>query len=144
MKNNIYRTFLAILFIASLPVVSNAQCDDEDFMDDCAELLGEYMFVKSFNVEHSKQDQESEFSYVFSKGTSYVITICDQNTGTDKMVVELYDRNRKLVASNYLKTKKTFYPKIGYPCQATGVYYMKYKFKSGEPSCGVSIIGFKK
>ena len=144
MKNKYINLVFAFVILFTNPFVTNAQCDDEDFLDDCAEMLGEYVFVKSFNIEQSKQNEITEYSYVFSKGTSYVLTICDQNSGEDKMIVELYDRSRKLVASNYDKRSKKFYPKIGYPCSATGVYYMKYKFKSGKPSCGVSIVGFKK
>jgi len=135
--------YLLIVLMILLPIISIPQCNDEDFLDGCAELLSDYIFVKSFNVE-LVSDMNKEFSYVFSKGTSYVITICDQNSGNDKMVVELSDRNHKMVATNYIKSKKTFYPKIGYLCQATGVYHMKYNFPSGVSSCGVSIIGFKK
>lgn len=136
---------LISVFIVSLkPLSVSAQCEDETFVDNCASLLDTYVYIKTFNIEHSKQSQESEYSYVFCKGASYVITVCDPKSGDDKLIVELYDKEKKFVASNYNSKTNKFYPKIGYPCSATGVYYMKYKFKSGKPACGISMIGFKK
>lgn len=138
-------TTLFFIAICSLSLSSaSAQCDDDTFKDACAEELGSYIFVKSFDISHSSTGQQSEYSYVFCNGTSYVITICDKNSGDDKMIVELYDKNKKLITTNYDKKNNKFYSKIGYPCSATGVYYMKYKSLSGKPTCGTSLIGFKK
>ena len=137
---------LGLLFYIS-PKVSLAQCDEDDFMDECATRIDKFVFAKSFDINNDlskKSDGKVEYSYVFSKGTSYSITVCDLNQNGNRMIVDLYDRNRKFVASSYSKRTKKYYPKITYPCNATGVYYLKYRFEGGKPSCGVSIIGFKK
>lgn len=144
------KRILTLMLVSSLTIApvfdSWSQCTDEDFLDGCASLLDTYTFVKSFNVnmEGTKGGAEQSFSYVFSKGTTYMITVCDQNSAGKKMIVELYDRNRKLVGISYNKKTKKHYTKIEYPCLATGVYYLKYKFEDEKASCGVSILGFKK
>lgn len=136
----------SLLTLSTLTSPLLAQCDNEDFLDDCADLLGDYRFVKSYNSEFSKSGKdggEMEFSYVFSKGTNYVITICN-NGDENPMVLELYDRNRKKISSSYNSKTKKHYSKVGYACTATGVYYLKTKSTSSKGSCGVCIIGFKK
>lgn len=142
MKKNIL--FLLMLFLSCIK--AGAQCDDEKFLDNCAALLDKFVFVKSFNIEQvkSKAGEGIEYSYVLSKGTSYLITICDQAENGNRLILELYDRNRKLIVSSYNKKDKKYYPKIAYPCAATGVYYLKYRFEGNKESCGVSILGFDK
>lgn len=127
---------------------SNAwsQCQDAKFLDGCASLLGDFTFVKSFEIDKSriKKTGTVEYSYVLSKGTDYIITGCDQAQSGGKMIVELYDRNRKIIATNFDKRNKKHYPKMGYTCSATGVYYLKYHFQKNKYDCGVSVIGFSK
>lgn len=115
-----------------------AQCDKDGLKNECSGKLDDFIFIKSFDIQSSKK----EYSYVFSKGTTYMITCCDESAGK-KMVVELYDRDHKLIAKNFNEKKGQYFSKFGYQCQATGVYYMKYSFPDGD-DCGVSVIGFKK
>lgn len=146
MKKIILTLIVCVAFIA--PSAAFAQCDNDDFMDECAVLLEDYMYVKSFDINtksaKSKNAAITQYSYVFSKGTNYVITVCDQNKPGNKMVVSLYDRNKKLVATNVDPKTRKQYNKIIYPCQATGVYYLKYTWQANKVGCGVSILGFKK
>lgn len=137
MKNKSPFLLFCILFNAVV-YSGTAQCDSEDFLDKCSSQLNEFTFVKSF--ESSKK---TEFSYVFSKDHSYVLTICDNTAGKGKMTVNLYDRNHKLIMSSYNKASKKNYPAISYNCSATGVYYIETDF-SDSNSCGVSILGYKK
>lgn len=122
------------------------QCEDESFRDGCAQLLGDYTFVKSFEIDESRMKKTGviEYSYVLSKGTNYVITGCDQAKPGGRLIVELFDRNRKLIASSYDKRSKKHYPKLGYNCTATGVYYLKYHFEKDKADCGISVLGFSK
>lgn len=136
------KKFLSILFLFFLIsgiTKSFAQCDDEDFLDNCAEKLEDYTFIKSFEHNDTKGGQKSEFSYVFSKDHNYVLTSCDP---ANKLIVNLYDRNKKLVATN--KSGGKFFTKIGYQCTATGVYYIETLLDGGAKGCGISILGFKK
>lgn len=144
MKRSI--VFLIIGIVFSYSSQSYAQCQGEKFLDGCASLLGDYVFVKSFEIGENRIKKAGfiEYSYVLSKGTSYVITVCDEAQPGGKMIVELYDRNRKKIASSYSKKTKKHYPKIGYSCTATGVYYLKYTFEKNKANCGVSILGFSK
>lgn len=142
--------FLSIVIVNVLFVNTTAvygQCSSDEFMDKCASTLGGFTFIKSFEVLSSKNVKESpnDFSYVLSKGSTYMIIICDQNVAGNKMVVELYDRNKKLIASNFNKQTKKFYPSLSYPCGATGVYYIESYFENGkQATCGVNILGFNK
>lgn len=113
-------------------------CEDEDFLDECAEVIDGYKFLKANKIS-IEDDGEVEYKSVFSKGSTYMLTAC--NGGGGSMKVTLYDRNKKKVMSNLIQSK--YYPAVTYPCQATGVYYLKYEFTAGS-GCGVGIIGFKK
>lgn len=138
MKKGIFLLTSFVMILISN--ITMSQCMDEKLKASCSSLLNSYIFVKSFKVNTGS----TEYSYVFSRGTNYVITVCDEAEANNKMVVELYDRAHKLVASSFDKKTGKQYAKIGYQCSATGVYYMKYSFKGGKPSCGVSVLGFKR
>ncbi|OFY84214.1 MAG: hypothetical protein A3F72_14395 [Bacteroidetes bacterium RIFCSPLOWO2_12_FULL_35_15] len=134
--------FIAIATLTT-SLTSGPDCGSDAFLDKYAPALGEFTFIKAFNVEINKADEKNEFSYVFSKGSNYRIVICDPNPEGNKMVVNFYDRNKKLIASNYLKSSKKFFPTLNYTCSATGVYYVESYFENGKNGCGVNILGFK-
>ena len=117
-------------------------CDDENFLDNCASQIAGYKFLKANKVSISggKSSTSVELSSVFSTGSTYILTATG---GNGNMIVTLFDRNRKMIMSNYNKSNKKFYPSITYKCTATGVYYFKYEFENGGAGCGVGIIGFK-
>ena len=119
------------------------QCDSDEFLDKCASGLETYTFIKAFNV-NMKKTEKVEYSYVFSKGSSYMIIVGDQKVPGQRMIVNLYDRNHKLIVSSFNKKSNTFYPNLVYPCSATGVYYMEATFEGAKGGCGVCILGFKK
>jgi len=139
------KTIRMLLFSIALaiPLHVFGQCDSDEFMDNCASKLDTYTFIKAFNTTMKKTDVV-EYSYVFSKGSSYIIIPCDQNIPGSRMIVNLYDRNKKIIASSYNKKTKTFYPDLIYPCSATGVYYMEVTFEGPKGGCGVCLLGFKK
>lgn len=138
----IIRIFLWLL-VASVPYSVFGQCQTDEFLDNCASKLEDYTFIKAFNTDLQKAGSE-EFSYVFSKGSTYLIIICDQNIAGNRMVVNLFDRNRKLIASSYNAKTKTYYPDLLYPCTATGVYYLEASIEGAKGGCGVTILGFMK
>ncbi len=140
------RTMMLFLAISAAgTAAATAQCESDEFLDKCASTLDRYTFVKAFNLSsESSRSRTSEFSYVFSKGSSYLIVICDQEIRGRRMVLNLYDRNHSLIASSYNKKTKKHYPDLLYPCPATGVYHMEAVFEGSGPSCGVVILGFDK
>jgi hypothetical protein len=125
-------------------LTSSNPCGSDAFLDNCAPALGEYQYINKFDVNIKEPGGNYEFSYVFSKGTNYRIVICDQNDKSNKMEVKLYDRNKKLIASNYMSSSKEYFPVLNYNCAATGVYHMEAKFKPSKTGCGVVILGFSK
>ncbi len=145
-------TGMTTLLLMAITLPSIAQCDDEAFLDNCAQRLDDFTFLKAYKltekeIKDGKKTKGVEYSYVFSKETMYKLTVCDNKESDSKMIVNLYDRNRKLIASNYDRKTKRSYPSIGYKCKATGVYYLTYNFKGADDSwdgCGVSILGFNK
>lgn len=122
----------------------NPPCDGEKLLSNCASGLDDFVFIKSFTVTSEKEEQKTEYSYVLSRGISYRLVICEQDNAKKSMVVNLYDRNKKLIASNYLKSGKKIFPIVNYTCAATGVYYVEAYFEGEKKGCGLNILGFKK
>ena len=137
-----YMLMIVGFILFSSTSFANVDCDDEDFLDDCAEQIDGYKYLKANKVNIAAGDAEKSFelSQVFSTGTTYILTACSGGTG---MKVTLYDRRKKKIMSNYNSPKKSYYPYITYKCNATGVYYIKYEFDNEGSGCGVGIIGKK-
>lgn len=140
--------FLALLTLLFLgpPKTIQAQCSSNAFYDACAANLENFSFAKSFEINTGssveKEAKLTEYQYVFSKGTYYLITICSPDEA-NPMVLNLYDRDHKLISSSYDKKKRKYFSTLEYQCNATGVYYLEYTFKS-KPNCGISYLGFKR
>ena len=153
MKKRLYRSALTALVVSFLLVGFKAKnavpgngnpCDSEAFLNKCAPSLEDFVFITTFKVYSEKQGDKTNYSYVLSRGTNYKIVICDQNEEGNRMIVNFYDRSKKLIASNYLKSSKKFFPSINFPCQVTGVYYVEVYFEGEKKGCGLNILGFKK
>jgi hypothetical protein len=135
--------FLILLSVLMFPGYIYAQCDSDAFLDKCASRLETFTFVKAFNTS-LKKAEKTEYSYVFSKGSNYMIIVGDLDIAGERMIINLYDRNHKLIASSFNAKTKSYYPDLVYPCSATGVYYMEVTFEGAKGGCGVCILGFKK
>jgi len=121
---------------------SKAQCNAETLSSQCIpKLASGFNFLKSYKVEKAGKDYV-EYSYVFTKGTQYMINICAPDQSADGIVVTLYDAERRKVASN--KINEQYITAIAYPCNATGIYYIKYTFDDESSYCGGSALGFKR
>lgn len=119
-------------------------CDPEALLKKCAPELADFVFIKTFNIESKKDGEKTEYSYVLSRGSVYRIVVGDEEGTSHKMIVNLLDRNKKLIATNYLKSGKKFFPVLNYECAATGVYYVEAFFDGEKKGCGINILGFKK
>ncbi|SDJ96418.1 hypothetical protein SAMN05421823_101536 [Catalinimonas alkaloidigena] len=123
---------------------AQAQCDVNKFLDNCnGKLASGYTFLKSYSV-NGESGGKVEHSYVFSKDTNYLITLCSENGDTDGMVVTLYDSNRKQLISSHDAKSGRFLPAIGIRISATGIYYLAFSFEGDGPKCGGSVVGFKR
>lgn len=121
-----------------------AQCDAGNKAAGCAPSPESgYTLIKSFEVDgEGGEKAKIEYSYVFTKGTKYLVNVCGDETGPDGVVVTVYDKYRNKVASNLVDG--TIVKAFAYPCSATGIYYITYTFEDSKAYCGGSTIGFKR
>lgn len=139
MKKFIY-IVLTVFVLSTLEVIG--QCNADALSSQCIPKLAEgFNFLKSYKIEKGSKEYV-EYSYVFTKGTQYMINICSPGTSTDGIVVSLFDSNRNKVASS--KINGQFIQAIAYPCNTTGIYYIQYTFDGSTGYCGGSALGFKR
>ena len=130
-----------ILLLTTFGIAQNghAQCTT----DACANKLSEgFTFLKGYQLQVATV-HEVEFSYVFSKGTSYQLVICNQDGTSKDIEVTLYDSQRHKLISNFDKESNKYYGALIYECQTTGIFYMKYTYKN-KPSCCNAVLAFKR
>jgi len=119
------------------------QCNSDNFSNACIpKLAGGFNFLKSYKIDGDGGKDHVEYSYVFTKGTQYMINICSEGQATDGIVVSLFDSGRNKVATS--KINDQFITAIAYPCNATGIYYIQYTFDGSKSKCGGSALGFKR
>jgi hypothetical protein len=139
-----------ILFISLMMIVGISsseligQCNSDNLSNACIpKLSGGFNFLKSYKIDGEDGGKDKvEYSYVFTKGTQYMINICAEGQATDGIVVTLFDSNRNKVATS--KINGQFISAIAYPCNATGIYYIQYTFDGSASHCGGSALGFKR
>lgn len=136
--------FAFLLLTAGFTPGAAAQCDSESFSNACIpKLASGFNFLKSYKIDSDNGAKSKvEFSYVFTKGTQYMINLCAGGQATDGLVVSLFDGKRNLVATS--KVNGEFISAIAYPCNATGIYYIQYTFEANSGKCGGSALGFKR
>jgi hypothetical protein len=131
------------LILVSLWISTNdvfGQCQP----DACIQKISDgYTFLKTYKMEQI--GTETEYSYVFSRDTNYMIAVCSSSGSDATVKVTLYDASRKEIASNLDKKSNKLYSVIAYQCKATGIYYLKYTpVNQNKADCCVSVLGFKK
>jgi hypothetical protein len=136
----------SIILVLTLYVLTAAdvfgQCQADVLSSQCIpKLAAGFNFLKSYKIEKGAKEIV-EYSYVFTKGTQYMINICAPTQPTDGIVVSLFDSNRNKVASS--KVNGQFISAIAYPCNTTGIYYIQYSFDGSTSYCGGSALGFKR
>jgi hypothetical protein len=133
--------FMVAIFILNA-LDALAQCNSEALSNQCIPKLATgFNFLKSYKIEKGGKEFV-EYSYVFTKGTQYMINICAEGADTDGIVVSLFDSNRNKVATS--KVNGQFISAIAYPCNTTGIYYIQYSFDGSAKYCGGSALGFKR
>ena len=141
MKKVLYTIFIIGLFFTG---TANAQCNSEQYTNNCIPKLATgFNFLKSYKIDgQGGSKTKVEYSYVFTKGTQYMINICATGDATDGIIVSLFDSSRNQVATS--KINNQFISAIAYPCNTTGIYYIQYTFDSSTEFCGGSALGFKR
>lgn len=141
------KKILSILIVMAFLTASadlEGQCDPETFSSACVQKLATgFNFLKSYKIDGEGGSKEKvEYSYVFTKGTQYMINICSGGETTDGIVVSLFDATRNKVATSKIDGQVA--SAIAYPCNATGIYYIQYTFDRSAAHCGGSSLGFKR
>ena len=125
------------------------QCFQDEYMsmyNICAVLNEDFTLSKSMNIKPSSYTyggEKLEFKYMFTKSSIYQISLCQKEKQNSKLVVEIFNHHDKMAASSYSHSHKRYYKKIFFICKATGVYYLKYYYTGGTPTCGVSVLGVR-
>ena len=133
--------FTAFLFFNT---ATFGQCDAGSISESCIPKLQDgFNFVKSYQIDgQGGSKTKVEYSYVFAKGTQYMINICSEGADTDGIVVSLYNSSRKKVTQSNMNGK--LFSAIAYPCNATGIYYITFTFEGSQNNCGGAVLGFKR
>lgn len=134
-------TLIALPVLLFFAYPSAAQCNADELSSTSIKKLADgFNFLKSYKVSGEGNKEMVEYSYVFTKGTQYMVTLSDQNDA-NSIVVTIFDSERRKVATN--RVNGNILSGIAYPCNATGIYYLQYTFEGG-PRCGGSALGFRK
>ena len=142
------KALIFLISILSFTLLTNtgaqAQCDPAQYTEACIPQLADgFNFVKSYEINGEGGGKDKiEYSYVFAKGTQYFISICAEGEGTDGIILNLYDSNRKQVGTSF--ANGNFNKGIIYPCNATGIYYITFTFDGSANHCGGAVLGFKR
>jgi hypothetical protein len=136
-------TFLFIsTFAANSNELVDQNCNSENLATACIPKLSTgFNFLKSYKVDGATKDKV-EYSYVFTKGTQYMINLCANGTTSEGVTVSLFDKERNKVATS--KIDGQLLSAIAYPCNATGIYYIQYTFDETSSHCAGSALGFKR
>jgi hypothetical protein len=141
MKKAIFILLMLLFSAGSTKLIG--QCNPDNFANACIpKLASGFNFLKSYKVDGVGGKEKVEYSYVFTKGTQYMINLCANGAATDGIVVTIFDSARNKVASS--KINGQFISAIAYPCNATGIYYIQYTFDGSTGKCGGSALGFKR
>ncbi len=121
----------------------HAQCNSSEIAESCiSELDTSFHFLKSYSLDGKQGDEVMiEHSYVLTKNTDYLIKLCSSSESDLDIVVEIFDTNRKNVASSKNDSTRNSY--LEYDCKVTGIYYLQYSFVDSKKYCAGSAIGFK-
>lgn len=137
-------SFLLISFVSFGSSDPIGECNADNLSNACIPKLSNgFNYLKSYKIDGQEGAKDKiEYSYVFTKGTQYMINLCAEGENPDGIVVSLFDAQRNKVASS--KVNGQFISAIAYPCNATGIYYIQYTFDGSTARCGGSALGFKR
>lgn len=118
------------------------QCNSEANDVRCVEkITASNTFVKSYKLDGARTG-DVEFSSVLVKDTQYYLNLCEEGLVSDHVVINVYDRERKLITSN--KNDQSILPEISFHCNQTGIYYFVFKKSSASTICGIGALSFSR
>ncbi|MDX1904779.1 MAG: hypothetical protein SFU27_11530 [Thermonemataceae bacterium] len=135
------------LLMMALSPIAFAQCDVKDYTNECTDRLKPlgFRYLKSYKLDFlNGSKKQIMHSYVFSSGTSYIITLANAQKNNQGLYVTIRNSEKKAIASSYLEKDKKYMPAITIACSRTGIYYLDFQVKEGKNYCGASVVGFKR
>ena len=138
----------ALLLVGAFIIFGNpvmAQCDQDGFVDNCAGNLGEgFSYLRTFEAEEIEGSTNYPYTgaFLFRKGVNYVFSMCEDVADSSKIVVNIYNRTRKLVVSSYHEETDKYFSKMLFKCNATGIFFVQTLMPLGEDKCGITMLGF--
>jgi hypothetical protein len=119
---------------------TQAQCNTDQFTEKGIRKLEQgYTFLKSYPVSG---EQGKKYSYIFSQGTSYLITLANNNSDSQGIYITLIDSNNKEIATSYTNGK--FYSAVSFTCKTTGIYHLKFSFQDSKDYCAAGVLAMKR
>lgn len=131
---------LLLIFSSITFLKAQSQCNPEQYTEKGIKKLEQgYTFLKSYPIsgENGKQ-----YSYIFSQGTSYLITLANNATDSKGIYITLYDSENREIASSYQNGK--FYPAVAFNCSKTGIYHLKFTFQGSKDHCAAGVLAMKR
>lgn len=142
------KTILIFISFLLLAFSLNAQ-DQQEMVSDCAlSIGGNTTYLKDYVIklpEAAGPDNipvYKENIYLMKKQT-YLFTQCNAENSDGELVIQLYDRQKKITSSLNEKNSKV-YPSVEFSCNKTGLYTLWYSFREGEKGMGVGIVSLVK
>jgi hypothetical protein len=139
--------FFTLLSIVVGSASAQTACATEEFEKKCTEKISKlgFTFLKSYKIDGETSNKTKiEYQYIFTQGSNYAIAIASKDEENKGLILNLYDSNRKLVASNFNSENKKYLAGISYACNTTGIYYLSFSFDGAKDKCAASVLGFKK
>ncbi len=135
------KLFIPLIFLFTSVNFLQAQCNTEAYIEKSIKKIQPqgFTFVKSYPVSGK---EGKKFSYVFSSGSTYIISLSNSDANTKGFVVTLYDVNKKELTKSFVEGK--YYASINFPCKMTGIYYMEFTFANTQDFCAAAVLGMKK
>ncbi len=142
MKKIFYKTILVSTFLLAYNTLW-AQCELTEIQKKAEAKLGKMISIKTFKLDNSDaQHQEIEYSYVLGKDVEYLFSINSDKTDSPKIIITLYNSNKKPIATNYNEKSDHYSNTLIYKSSATKLYYITFKIKD-ETKCAACVLGFK-
>lgn len=146
MRNLLFIIFLFTGLYLFGPQNSYGQCNPTKHKESTkSKLASGFSYQHSFEITPNKVNAkgELEFTYIFNKGTLYMMNMNNAAGEQKDVIIELYNQKKELVSTNYDSRTGKFWP-IGYACNQSGVHYIKIRFKDTKDYCGLVVLAVRK
>lgn len=143
MKRKLKIVGLALWLIMLISPNSMAQCDAIKYKSkNIAKLANGFSYKYTFDLSKGQKNSNGkiEFTYILNKGTLYMMNVSNEKGEERNIIMELYNQDGKLVATNYDSRTGKYWP-IGYACNESGIHYIRFRFKDTDKECGIAILG---